>query len=325
MFGDLADFVHSRQLAGPGLVAELVPRFDTGQQDLESAALEPLQMRLRQERQAAFRDEIDPTRRYRRVDRVQVVIESNPEVRVVPADPRPLQSPGEEPQVLGENTEVERLIRDDRIDTKAAGVGTSQAADHRHDLEQRGLPECRLDEPPTFAHPGKRLGLPLRRQMCADRPVRRAVSQHFSNHGLVCEPDDIVEILPGVLRVAARVGPAESGDGSPRSEQVGERVGEQGRFRKRADEDEIDLCWQLLDQVLETRVADERGLVPFRFAPHPDDLGHDAGHVRVHDARVERAGRPLRDQIDDADAKLTHRSLLFYRASCRLTGTSYRL
>jgi hypothetical protein len=46
VLGDLADFVHSLELASPGLVAKLVPRFDAGQQDLETAALEPLQMRL---------------------------------------------------------------------------------------------------------------------------------------------------------------------------------------------------------------------------------------------------------------------------------------
>jgi hypothetical protein len=48
--------------------------------------------------------------------------------------------------------------------------------------------------------------------------------------------------------------------------------------------------------------------VPFGFAPHSDDLGHDAGEIRVHEARVQGAGRPFGDEIDDADAQLTQRS-----------------
>ena len=144
--------------------------------------------------------------------------------------------------------------------------------------------------------------------MDADRPVRRAVLEHFTDDSLVGEADDVVEVLRGVLRVAARVGPAEHGHGPFRSEQVGKRVGEQGRLRERADEDEIDLFRQFPGQILETGVADEGDLVPFGFAPHPDDLGHDAGEIRVHDSCVQGAGRPFGDEIDDADAKLTQRS-----------------
>ena len=168
VLGDLADFVHSGELAGPGLVAELVPGFDAGQQDLESAALEPLQMRLCQEGKAALRDEIDPVRRHRRVDRVQGFVESHAEVRVVPADARPLERPREEPEVIGEHREVEGLIRDDRIDAKAAGVGTPEAGEHRHDLEKGGFLQRRLDELPTLAHAGERRGLPLRRKVRTD-------------------------------------------------------------------------------------------------------------------------------------------------------------
>jgi len=280
-----------------------------GRRDLEPAALEPLQMRLRQERQAALRDEIDPVGRHRCVDRVQVGVESNAEVRVVPTDARPLELPDEEPEVVGEHPEVQRLIGNDGVDAEAAGVGTPKAADHRHDLEKRRLPERRFDELPAFPHAGELRGLPLRRKVQAHRPVRRAVQQHLTDHGLVGEAEDVIEVLPGVFRVAARVGTAESGDGSLRPEQVGERVGEEGRLRKCADEDEIDLVRQLVDQVLETGVADKGDLVPFGFAPRPDDLRHDAGEIRVHDARVQGASRPLGDQIDDADTQLTHGSL----------------
>ena len=65
-------------------------------------------------------------------------------------------------------------------------------------------------------------------QVRAERPVRRAVPQHLADHGPVGEADDVVEVLPGVLRVAAGVGPAEDGDGTLRPEEVGERVSEEG-------------------------------------------------------------------------------------------------
>ena len=153
------------------------------------------------------------------------------------------------------------------------------------------------------------------------RPVRRAILQHLADHGLVGKAEDIIEVAPGVLRVAAGVRTAQDGDGSLRSEQVGERVSEEGGLSKRADEDEVDLVRQIVDQVLETRVADEGDLVPFRFAPHRDDLRHDAGEIRVHDARVQRAGRRFGDQIDDADTELTQR---FSLAAASLEAASKR-
>ena len=85
--------------------------------------------------------------------------------------------------------------------------------------------------------------------------------------------------------------------------------------------DEVDLVRQIVDQVLDTRVANEGDLVPFRFAPHRDGLRHDAGEIRVHDARVQRAGRRFGDQIDDADPELTQ---AFSRSAASLEALSQR-
>jgi len=106
VLGDLTDLVHSLVPAGLRLVAQVVPRLDARQQDLESAALEPLDVRLGEDGQTALRDEIHSVGRHRRVDGVQGVVESNTEVRIVPADARPLQFPQEEPEVVREHPEV---------------------------------------------------------------------------------------------------------------------------------------------------------------------------------------------------------------------------
>src|SRR5262245_58519898 len=101
-------------------------------------------MRLRQQRQTAFGDEVDASGRYRFLDRVHDVIESDAEVRIVPANQRTLELSKEKSQVSLQHIEVQRLIRDHRIDAKAAGVWASKAADHRNHLYQRRFLKGRL-------------------------------------------------------------------------------------------------------------------------------------------------------------------------------------
>src|SRR2546430_133585 len=90
------------------------------------------------------------------------------------------------------------------------------------------------------------------------------------------------------------------------AEQIAEGIGEQGGFGERPDEYEVDVGRELADEVLEAGIADEGDLVSLVLAPHADDLRHDAREVGVHDARVQGARGTARDEIDDADAKLTH-------------------
>ena len=142
--------------------------------------------------------------------------------------------------------------------------------------------------------------------MHSARAVARAVAQEVADDRPVRETQHVVELRRGVLRVAARVRAAEHGDRSLGAEQVAQRVGEQGRFGERADEDDVDLGGKLLRQVLQAGVADEADLVPFGLAPGGDDLRHDARHVGVHRARVERPRRALGDQIDDRDSQTPH-------------------
>ncbi len=106
------------------------------------------------------------------------------------------------------------------------------------------------------------------------------------------------------------MGASEDGDGAPGSQRGAQGIGEQGRFGERADEDEIDRVRQFLEKILETRVAGEADLVTLGLAPDGDGLRHDAGEIRVHDPRVERAGRTLRDEVDNGYAELTHSLLV---------------
>src|SRR5438445_8448153 len=61
--------------------------------------------------------------------------------------------------------------------------------------------------------------------------------------------------------------------------------------------------------MLKTGIAHEGDVMSFLFAPHGNDLRHDAGKIGIHDTRVQGAGRTFRDQVDDPDTALSHTSL----------------
>ena len=89
MLGDLPDLLHPRHRPGPRLVAQVVPRLDAGEEGLEAVLLEPREVRLGEEREAALGDEVDAPGRNGLLDGVQRLVEADAEVRVVPADARP--------------------------------------------------------------------------------------------------------------------------------------------------------------------------------------------------------------------------------------------
>src|SRR5947199_2378043 len=242
----------------------------------------------------------------RRFDRVQHLVEADAEVGIVPADARPAQLLAQEREIVLQHLHVERLIRHDRVDAEAAGVRAAEAAEHRHDLEERGFAQRRLDELPALAHPGECHRLARRRAVHAEWPVPGAILEDVSDDRPVREPEHVIEIAAGVFGVAARVRAAQHGDRPGPAEQIAERVGEQSRFGERTDEDEVDVGGELGDEVLEAGVADEGDLVAFGLAPHADDLRHDARQIGVHHPRVQRARRPFGYEVDDADAQLTH-------------------
>ena len=154
MLGDLLHLLQALAAGSLRLVAELVPRLHSRQQGLEPVELQPLQVGLGKEGQAALRDELDASAGRSGLDRVQDLVEPNAEVGVVPGNTRPLQRPQQEPQVVLEHSEIERLVRHDRIDAEAARVWAPKAGEHGDDLEDRCLSQGQLDVFPALAHAG---------------------------------------------------------------------------------------------------------------------------------------------------------------------------
>ena len=239
----MPDFFHPLHRTGLRFVAQVIPRLDSGQDGLEPVSFEPFQVRLRQERQTALGDEIDAAGRHGLLDCVHVVVESDTKVRIVPAYTRPPELPQEKSQVLFDHIEVQGLIGYDRIDTKVAGVRTSQASEHRNDLDEGCLPESLLDELPALAYPGERCGMLSGCDVYSDWPVLRAVTQDVTDHRFVGETQGVVEVLPRVLRIAAGVRATENGESAVPSEQVAQRVGQLCSMRERAYEHEINVVW----------------------------------------------------------------------------------
>ena len=121
---NLPDLLDADILAGLGLVSKLEPGFDAGHHSDKSIGLQPLQPIFGKNAEAAFSDESHPARRHDILDGSQIVIESNAEIRVVPADDRPLDLGQQELEIMAQVIEGERLIVDSCVDAKAAGVRT---------------------------------------------------------------------------------------------------------------------------------------------------------------------------------------------------------
>src|SRR5690606_17249891 len=122
----------------------------------------------------------------------------------------------------------------------------------------------------------------------------------------------------------------EHGHGPALPQPVTERVGEERRLGEGADEHQVELGGQLLEEILDPGVADELDLVPGPFAPRREHLRHDAGEVRVHEPPVQRRPGALGDEVEDADAKPSHgrppgwgagRESLTYHSESRLVRT----
>src|SRR5262245_49019993 len=130
-----AHLVHAADAPGTCLVPEVEPRLDPGQDRLEAIRTHAFEMRLRKERQAAFGEKVDAPRGHGAFDRVQVIVESHAEVRIVPGYPRSSKLRAKEAQVLLNLLVAQRLVFDGRVDAEAARVRATEAPDHRDDLE----------------------------------------------------------------------------------------------------------------------------------------------------------------------------------------------
>jgi hypothetical protein len=89
----------------------------------------------------------------------------------------------------------------------------------------------------------------------ADGLMRGAVLQDVTDDGLVGEAQDVVDVLHGVLGVTAGVWAAKDGDRTVRPKQMAQRVCQLRRLCKRVYEDEVDIVWQRLDEILKTGIS----------------------------------------------------------------------
>ncbi len=239
-------------------------------------------MGLRENREAAFGDEVDASRRHGIFDRVHEVVEADAEVGVVPSDSWALELCEQEPQILLQHVEIQDLIRHRGIDAEAACVRAAQARDHRDQFEEGGLAQRRLDEFPSFAYAREFGGLMGGRQTDPGRRVSCAVPKDIVDHGSVGESQDVVKVPLRVLRVAARVRSAQRGDHPPGVKLVAQGIRELRRFRERPDENQVEILRELRGEVLKPGVTPVRHLVPCVLAPDGDHLWHNARQVGVH-------------------------------------------
>ncbi len=206
---------------------------------------------------------------------------------------RALHLAEQEPQIVAQLVEAQRLVVHHGVDAEAARVGTPEAADQGDHFDGRGLGEGGLDELPPFCDGGEFCRLVVGGQVNPQRSMGLAVRQNVADDLPVGISGDVVEILDGVVRIAPRVRPAQHGDGAPLAAHVADGVGELCCLGERRDE-------------LESGVANELDVVPGLLAPHRHDLRHDACEIGVHDPGVQRLGGPLRDEVDDGDLEFLH-------------------
>jgi hypothetical protein len=164
-------------------------------------------VRFGKQGQTAFSDEVDAAGRDRVLDHVQVVVEADSKIGIVPGYQGPFEPGQQEPEILAESLEVHGLIGHRGIDTKGAGVRAPQAAEHGNHLEEGRFPERRVDKLPTLAYPREGSGLLGSREVDARGPVLRAVPQDVTERTLIREAQHIVEVTRGVFGVTASVRP----------------------------------------------------------------------------------------------------------------------
>ena len=154
--------------------------------------------------------------------------------------------------------------------------------------------------------PGRCRGCLARGEVFTVWPLGAALLENSSDDLLVGEAQDVIEVLAGVVRIAARVGAAQDRHAAALPEHVAERVRELTRLGERPHEEQVEISRDLLEQVLEARVADEGDVVSCLLTPRGDRLRHDARETGMHHASPQGARRRLGDQIEDRDSQLSH-------------------
>ena len=148
-------FVHAGKPPRLRFFPKREPRLNTREKGLHPVLLETLQVLLRKEREAAFRDEVDRARRDRIFDGIHATVELDAEIGIMKRDQRAFEFRQEEPQILFHHREVQRLERHNGIDAEAAGIRAAQAPEHRDHLYHGRFPQGRVDELPSLPDTGQ--------------------------------------------------------------------------------------------------------------------------------------------------------------------------
>jgi hypothetical protein len=237
----------------------------------------------------------DPAARPGRLDRLHVIVEADPEVGVVPGNDRTWDLAQQKREVLGHLPEAQRLVIDCRVDAERAGIRAAETGDHGNDLDRGRLRERRFHELPAGREARQLERLPGGAHAAANRPVGCAFRQDFVDHGAIGETEDVVEVALGVLGIAARVRATQHRDRPALPKQVAQGVGQLGCLGERADEEDVEITGQLLQESLDAGVAHIVHPMASLLAPDAQDLRHDAGQVCVHQASVNAVAGALCD------------------------------
>src|SRR5512140_576295 len=240
------------------------------------------------------------------LDHTEHLVEAHAEIGILPAHARLVHHGSKKTEILSELIVRHRLVVDRRVNAERARIRTTEARDHRHELEHLRLFERGRDELPPLLCPGQLLRLTGGAHLRAHGPVLRSLPDHVP-HGLVIgEAEHIVEEARGIFGIAARVRSAKHGDCPARTEQSTDGVRELRVFSERADKQHVDVPWQHIGEDLGAGIADVMDVVSILLAPDGDCLGHDAGKVGIHDSGPERGGRGARNKVQNSYAKSTH-------------------
>jgi hypothetical protein len=169
-----------------------------------------------------------PALRHGGLDRLHIVIEPDSEVGIVPADDGILDLGQQKLEVIPQPVEAERLIIDCRVDAEAAGVGASQAPDHRHHLDGRRFLQGGFHEPPPLLQHRQLQRLPGRRQLPPDRTMRRTLPADFGDGIPIGEAEHVVVVFAGILRVTPGMRPSQNGDRATFPKEIAQRIRQLG-------------------------------------------------------------------------------------------------
>ena len=137
MFRNLANLGHAEQAAGLGFFPRANQDSMPGKTRFEGIAFEPSEMRFGKEGETAFGDEVDAAGRNSVLDHVQIVVEADSKIGIVPGNQRPFEPGQKKPEIIAERLEVHGLVGHRGVDTKGASIRAAHAAEHGTILRRR--------------------------------------------------------------------------------------------------------------------------------------------------------------------------------------------